>query len=82
MTADQVISILNLITLATWLPLVFLPRRRWATTLLLLVVPSLPDRAARDVYQHRVNKVLVHSMAEFCYVLDTSLAIAIVVAVA
>lgn len=41
MTADRLFSILNLITMAAWLPLVFLPRRRWATTLLPVVVPSL-----------------------------------------
>jgi hypothetical protein len=47
-----------------------------------VVVPSLLGRAAWDVYHHRINKVVVRSMAEFCCVLDTLLAIAIVVAVA
>jgi Domain of unknown function (DUF4281) len=41
MTADQLFSILNLATMAAWLPLVFLPRLRWTATVLPLVVPSL-----------------------------------------
>ena len=41
MTAEQLFSILNLITLAAWLPLVFLPRVRWSATVLPIVVPSL-----------------------------------------
>ena len=32
MTADQLFSILNLMAMAAWLALVFLPRVRWATT--------------------------------------------------
>jgi hypothetical protein len=41
MTADQLFSILNLITAAAWLPLVLLPRVRWTSTLLPVVVPLL-----------------------------------------
>jgi hypothetical protein len=41
MTAEQLFSILNLITLAAWLPLLFLPRVRWSATVLPVVVPSL-----------------------------------------
>jgi hypothetical protein len=41
MTAEQLFSILNLITIAAWLPLVFLPRARWATTVVPVVVPVL-----------------------------------------
>ena len=41
MTAEQLFSILNLMTLAAWLPLVFLPRVRWSATVLPVVVPSL-----------------------------------------
>lgn len=41
MTAEQLFSILNLTTLAAWLPLVFLPRVRWSATVLPVVVPSL-----------------------------------------
>jgi Domain of unknown function (DUF4281) len=41
MTADQLFSILNLMTMAAWLPLVFLPRVRWTATLLPVVVPAL-----------------------------------------
>ena len=41
MTAEQLFSILNLITLAAWLPLLFLPRVRWSATVLPVVVPSV-----------------------------------------
>jgi ABA DEFICIENT 4-like len=41
MTAEHLFSILNLVALAAWLPLVFLPRARWATTTLPVVVPCL-----------------------------------------
>jgi Domain of unknown function (DUF4281) len=41
MTADQLFSILNLVTVASWLLLVFLPRVRWTTTLLPVVMPLL-----------------------------------------
>jgi hypothetical protein len=41
MTAEQLFSVLNLIAIAAWLPLVFLPRRRWATALVPLVIPSV-----------------------------------------
>lgn len=39
MTAEQIFSILNLITIAAWLPLVFLPRARWVATHLPIVLP-------------------------------------------
>ena len=41
MTAEQLFSILNLMAVAAWLPLVFLPRVRWTSTLLPVVVPLL-----------------------------------------
>lgn len=41
MTADQLFSILNLLTAAAWLPLLFLPRVRWTATVLPVLVPSL-----------------------------------------
>ena len=41
MTADQLFSVLNLMTLAAWLPLVFLPRLRWTRTRLPVVMPLL-----------------------------------------
>lgn len=41
MTAELVFSTLNLIAMAAWLPLVFLPRARWATAVLPVVVPCL-----------------------------------------
>jgi hypothetical protein len=45
-----------------------------------LVAAGLLGHAAWDVHHHRANKVVVRSMAEFCFVLDTLLAIAIVIA--
>jgi hypothetical protein len=44
-----------------------------------LVAAGLLAHAAWDVYHHRVNRVVARSMAEFCFVLDTLLAVAIVV---
>jgi len=41
MTAEHLFSILNLVTMAAWLPLVFLPRARWATTVVPVVMPCL-----------------------------------------
>jgi len=41
MTAERLFSTFNLVALAAWLPLVFLPRARWATTILPVVVPCL-----------------------------------------
>jgi hypothetical protein len=41
MTAEQLFSLLNLIAIAAWLPLVVLPRARWATTLVPVVIPSV-----------------------------------------
>lgn len=47
-----------------------------------LVAAGLLGHAAWDVYHHRVNRVVTRSMAEFCGVLDTLLAVAIVITVA
>ena len=41
MTAELLFSILNLIAMAAWLPLVFLPRARWATAVVPVAVPGL-----------------------------------------
>ena len=41
MTAEQLFSILNLMAVAAWLPLVFLPRVRWSTTVVPMVMPVL-----------------------------------------
>lgn len=41
MTADQLFSILNMMTMAAWLPLLFLPRVRWTSTILPVAVPSV-----------------------------------------
>jgi hypothetical protein len=41
MTPEQLFSILNLMALAAWLPLLFLPRARWAATLVPVVMPAL-----------------------------------------
>jgi hypothetical protein len=43
-----------------------------------LVAAGLLGHAAWDVDHHRANRVVVRSMAEFCLVLDTALAMAIV----
>jgi hypothetical protein len=43
-----------------------------------LVAAGLLGHAAWDAYHHRTNRVVVRSMAEFCLVLDTALAAAIV----
>lgn len=40
MTPDDLFRILNLTTLAAWLPLIILPRRRWANTILPIAVPA------------------------------------------
>jgi hypothetical protein len=44
-----------------------------------LVAAGLLGHAAWDVYHHRVNKGVVRSLAEFCFVLDTLLAVAMVI---
>jgi Domain of unknown function (DUF4281) len=41
MTAEQLFSVLNMTTVAAWLPLVFLPRARWASTVVPVVMPAL-----------------------------------------
>jgi hypothetical protein len=41
MTAEQLFSVLNLVTLAAWLPLVFLPRLRWSASHVPIVMPLL-----------------------------------------
>ena len=41
MTPDQLFSILNLIAIAAWLPMVCLPRVRWTATVLPVAVPLL-----------------------------------------
>ena len=41
MTAEQLFSILNLMAMAAWLPLVFLPRVRWTATVVPVVMPLL-----------------------------------------
>ena len=43
-----------------------------------LVAAGLLGHAAWDAYHHRVNRVVVRFFAEFCLVLDTALAVAIV----
>lgn len=41
MTAEQLFSILNLVAVAGWLPLILLPRKRWSTTIVPFVVPGV-----------------------------------------
>jgi len=43
-----------------------------------LVAAGLLGHAAWDVDHHRANRVVVRSLAEFCLVLDTPLAVAMV----
>ena len=45
----------------------------------LLVAGALLVHAAWDVYHHRTGRVVVKSMAEFCCVLDTVLAVLVLV---
>jgi hypothetical protein len=44
-----------------------------------LVATGLLAHAGWDAYHHWFNKVVVRSMAEFCFVLDVLLAVAIVI---
>jgi hypothetical protein len=41
MTAEQLFSILNVMTVAAWLPLVLLPRVRWTATVVPVAIPFL-----------------------------------------
>lgn len=41
MTAEQLFSVLNFAAMAGWLPLVILPRRRWSTAVVPVVIPAL-----------------------------------------
>jgi len=41
MTSERLFSILNMVTMVAWLPLLFLPRSRWATRVVPLAVPLL-----------------------------------------
>jgi hypothetical protein len=47
-----------------------------------LVAAGLFAHAGWDLYHHRANKVVARSMAEFCFVLDSALAAAIIVTTA
>jgi hypothetical protein len=44
-----------------------------------LVAAGLFGHAAWDAYHHRINRVVVRSMAEFCFVLDTLLALTVLI---
>jgi hypothetical protein len=48
----------------------------------ILVSAGLFGHAAWDVYHHRINRVVTRSLAEFCFVLDTLLALAVLFVVA
>lgn len=61
MTAERLFSILNLMTIAAWLPLVILPRARWATRGVPVVVPLL----LAVVYVVLVASTLPHSEGGF-----------------
>jgi hypothetical protein len=40
-TADALFRVLNMAALAAWLPLLLVPRRRWATTIVPIAMPAL-----------------------------------------
>ena len=68
MTAEQLFSILNLMALAAWLPLVFLPRVRWATA----VVPVAMPIVFAVVYVALVASTLAQSEGGFSSLADVS----------
>ncbi len=39
MTPEQLFSVLNMVAMVAWLPLVFVPRARWASTVVPVAVP-------------------------------------------
>lgn len=41
MTDERLFSLLNLVALVAWIPLLLLPRARWANTVVPMVVPAL-----------------------------------------
>lgn len=41
MTPEHLFPILNLVTMIAWLPLVLLPRKRWATAIVPVAMPAL-----------------------------------------
>ncbi len=41
MTAEQLFSIVNLVAMAGWLPMILLPRMRWTSTVVPVVVPCV-----------------------------------------
>lgn len=41
MNAEQAFSILNLVAMVSWLPLVFLPRTRWASSVVPFAMPAV-----------------------------------------
>jgi hypothetical protein len=47
-----------------------------------LVAAGLLGHAAWDAYHHRIDRVVVRSMAEFCFVLDILVAVAMIVVTA
>jgi hypothetical protein len=48
----------------------------------ILVAVGLLGHAAWDVYHHHVNRVVVRSLAEFCFVIDTPVAVVMLIVVA
>jgi hypothetical protein len=69
MTAEQLFSILNLMAMAAWLPLVFLPRRRWAATIVPVVMPGL---LAVVYVALLVARTLTHGEGGFTSLADVS----------
>jgi hypothetical protein len=61
MTPERLFSILNLIAMAGWLPLLFLPRKRWAAAVVPVMIPLL----LAVVYAVLVAATLPHSQGGF-----------------
>ena len=83
MTAEGLFSILNLVTMAAWLPLLLLPRARWASHVVPVVVPLLLAVAyvallAVSLYKNRDGQAKVIGAA---MVLDALLALAMMAAI-
>jgi ABA4-like protein len=66
MNAEQLFSILNLLTVAAWLLLVFMPRVRWTAT----VVPVLMPLLLAVVYAALVGTTLTRSQGGFSSLAD------------
>lgn len=69
MTAEQLFSTLNLVTMAAWMLLLFLPRVRWTSTVVPVVLPAL----LAVVYVVLVAAMMPRSEGGFSTLADVSL---------